>query len=116
VRETALGEAANFVGGGLDPVGGVGAGAKLCVFKGSASGWIDDTYFELRSEIYDVERGGEVTCELATVTKTGLVLVLRRRVGGSFLGVGGRCCCSQPRKWGEARWNGRCCGWWWCWQ
>jgi hypothetical protein len=33
---------ANFVGGGLDPVGSVRAGADFFVFKGSAGGWIDD--------------------------------------------------------------------------
>jgi hypothetical protein len=45
---------------------------------------------DLLSEIHGVERGGEAACGLATVTKTGLVLVLRRRVGGSFFGGGGR--------------------------
>jgi hypothetical protein len=34
--------------------------------------------FELRSEIYCVERGGDATCGLAPVTKTGLVLVGER--------------------------------------
>jgi hypothetical protein len=43
VREIALGEAAKSVGGGLDPVGGVGAGAELFVLKGSAGGWNDDS-------------------------------------------------------------------------
>jgi hypothetical protein len=33
---------ANFVGGGLDPVGSVGAEAELFVFKGSAGDKIDD--------------------------------------------------------------------------
>ena len=42
VREISLGEASTFIVGGLDPVGNVGAEAELFVFKGSASGWIDD--------------------------------------------------------------------------
>jgi hypothetical protein len=66
---------------------------------------------ELRSEIHGVERGGEVAYGLATVTRTGVVLVLRRRVGGSFLGGGGRYCCNHPRKWGEVRRNALVCGW-----
>jgi hypothetical protein len=43
VREIALGEAANFVGGGLDPVGSIGAGAELFVLGRSVGGRIDDS-------------------------------------------------------------------------
>jgi hypothetical protein len=42
LREITLGEAADFVGGGLDPVGSIGAGAELFVLKRSAGGRIDD--------------------------------------------------------------------------
>jgi hypothetical protein len=82
---------ANFVGGGLEPVGSVGAGAELSVFKGSPGGWIDDGVgaverLELRSELCGVERGGDAAFWLAAGTRTGVVLVMRRRAGSSFLG------------------------------
>jgi hypothetical protein len=60
-------------------------------FKGSTNGWIDDgvgtvrNRFGLRIEIPGVKCGGNVACGLPAVTRTGVVLVLRRRVGGSFL-------------------------------
>jgi hypothetical protein len=54
------------------------------------------TCLAMLSKIHGVERGGEAACGLAKVPKTGLSLVLRRRVGGSFLGGGGRYCCSHP--------------------
>lgn len=40
-----------------------------------------------------MERGGDATCGLATGTRTGVVLVLRRKFGSSFLGsgLGGGC-------------------------
>jgi hypothetical protein len=42
VRDIALGEVANFVRGGLDPVRSIGAGADLFVLKRSAGVGIDD--------------------------------------------------------------------------
>jgi hypothetical protein len=80
VREISL------VGGGLDPVGSVGIRAELFVFKGSVSGWIDDSVGELRSEIRGMERGGDAACGLAARMRKGVVLVLRRIVGSSVLG------------------------------
>jgi hypothetical protein len=41
VREIALGEATDFVGGGFHPGGGVGAGAELFVFEVDPDCWID---------------------------------------------------------------------------
>lgn len=67
---------------------------ELFVFRGSIGGWIDDgvgaprKMFELRSEIRGVECGGDAAYGLAAVTRTGDVLVLRRRVGNSVLGGG----------------------------
>jgi hypothetical protein len=43
------GLASNFVVGGLDPVGSVGARAELFVFKGSAGEWIDDARWVVHS-------------------------------------------------------------------
>ena len=44
-------ETANFVGGGLDPIGSVGPGVDLFVFKGSAGGWIDDSVGAVRKSV-----------------------------------------------------------------
>jgi hypothetical protein len=38
-----LGEAIDFVSSGLDPGGGVGAGAELFVIEEAPSCWIDDS-------------------------------------------------------------------------
>ena len=48
------------------------------------------TRFELRSEICGMERGGDASCRLAAWTRTGVMLVIHRRVGSSFLGGGVR--------------------------
>jgi hypothetical protein len=55
--------------------------------------------YKLRSYIQTVERGGSATCGLDMGTRTGVVLVLRRKFGSSFLcgGLGGGCfrCCGS---------------------
>jgi hypothetical protein len=95
VREIAFGEAADFVGAGLDPVGGVGARAELFVFKESTGGWIDDGVGAVRkrfddcSEIRGVERGDDAAVGLSAVTRSGAVRVGRRYGGGSVRGTGG---------------------------
>jgi hypothetical protein len=62
---------------------------RKCSYSRSAGGWIDDGVdekLELRSEIHGVERSDDATFEMAARRRTGVVLVLRRIVGSSFLG------------------------------
>jgi hypothetical protein len=38
-----LGEPANFVSGGANPLGSVGAGAQVAIFQGGAGGGVDNS-------------------------------------------------------------------------
>jgi hypothetical protein len=85
LREAAFGEAADFVGAGLDPFSGVGAVAELFILKRGTGGWVNDSvggvrkWFKLRSQIGGMELGCDSTGRLLTRTVTGVVLVLRGR-------------------------------------